>query len=108
PNSPHPLLSGLVETALAGLGHGHGSDMDRCLKEAREAAARFGMETLPDERTALSVELFRSLDRLDLDTAEGILAELDHAKTTQHLGPIPASTQALYYVYSRQMSIAGE
>ena len=108
PNSPHPLLSGLVETALAGLGHGHGSDMDRCLKEAREAAARFGMETLPDERTALSVELFRSLDRLDLDAAEGILAELDQAKTTQHLGPIPDCAKALYYVYRGRMSIAAK
>jgi hypothetical protein len=71
PNSPHPLLAGLVETALAGLGHGHGSDMDHSLERARESAARFGLDTLPDERTALSVELLRSLDRLDLDTAEG-------------------------------------
>src|SRR5699024_10667846 len=29
PNSPHPLLTGLVEAALASMGHGQGSDMDR-------------------------------------------------------------------------------
>jgi DNA-binding CsgD family transcriptional regulator len=108
PNSPHPLLAGLVETALAGLGHGHGSDMDHSLERARESAARFGLDTLPDERTALSVELLRSLDRLDLDTAEGILAAVEQATPTQALGPVPDCGKALYHVYRGRASIAAK
>jgi DNA-binding CsgD family transcriptional regulator len=108
PNSPHPLLAGLVETAVAGLGHGHGSDMDRCLERARENARRFGMETLPDERTALSIELMRSLDRLDLNAAEDILGALDQVKSTQSLGPMPDCAKALYYVYRGRASIAAK
>lgn len=108
PNSPHPLLAGLVETALAGMGHGHGSDMDRSLERARENAARFGMDTLPDERTALCVKLMRSLDRLDLDAAEGVLSALDQAQPTQQLGPIPDCAKALYYVYRGRASIAAK
>ena len=60
PKSPHPLLSGLVEIALAGMGHGHGSDMDRSLERARENAARIGLDALPDERAALCVEIGRA------------------------------------------------
>ncbi|WP_206516250.1 helix-turn-helix transcriptional regulator [Brevibacterium linens] len=108
PNSPHPLLAGLVESALAGLGHGHGSEMDRCLERARENARRFGMDTLPDERTALSIELMRSLDRLDLNAAEDILGALDQAKPTQSLGPMPDCAKALYYVYRGWASIAAK
>ena len=108
PKSPHPLLSGLVEIALAGMGHGHGSDMDRSLERARENAARIGLDALPDERTALCVELMRCLDRLDLDRAEGILDALDQAKPTQALGPIPDCVTALYYVYRGRPSIAAK
>src|SRR5699024_5785435 len=67
PNSSHPLLAGLVETALAGMGYGHGSDMDRSLERARRYARGFGMEKLPNERTALCIEAMRRLDLLDLD-----------------------------------------
>lgn len=108
PNSPHPLLAGLVETALAGLGHGHGSDMERNLKKARENAARFGMDTLPNERTALCIELLRNLDRLDLDAAESILTGLDRAKITEYLGTLPDCATALYYVYRGRASIAAK
>lgn len=106
PNSPHPLLTGLVEFALAGLGHGYGSDMDRALKQARESAARFGMDTLPDELTARCVEAMRSLDRLDLAAAERILDDLDLAKPTGYLGPIPDIVRSLHFVYQGRASIA--
>src|SRR5699024_2377911 len=61
PNSPHPLLAGLVEAALASMGHGQGSDMDRSLERARESARGFGMVELPNERTALCIEAMRRL-----------------------------------------------
>ena len=108
PNSPHPLLAGLVETALAGMGHGHGSDMDRNLERAREDARRFGMAALPDEYTALCIELMRSLDRLDLDAAGQILIALDQAKPTQFLGPIPHVLRSLCFVYEGRASAAAK
>lgn len=108
PNSPHPLLPGLVETALAGMGHGHGSDMDRNLDRAREAASRFGMEALPDEHTALCIELMRSLDRLDLAAAEQIVSALDTALPTEHLGPIPDIVRSLHYVFQGRASHAAK
>ncbi|MCU4298341.1 LuxR family transcriptional regulator [Brevibacterium permense] len=108
PNSPHPLLAGLVETALAGMGHGHGSDMDRNLARAREDARRFGMAALPDEFTALCIELTRSLDRLDLDTAGQILIAIDQAKPTQFLGPIPHVLRSLCFVYEGRASAAAK
>ncbi|UZD62736.1 helix-turn-helix transcriptional regulator [Brevibacterium sp. JSBI002] len=107
PNSPHPLLSGLVEAALAGMGHGHGSEIDRSLDRARGAASRFGME-LPDERTALSIELMRSLDRLDLAAAEQIVSALDTARPTEHLGPLPDVVRSLHYVFQGRASIAAK
>lgn len=108
PNSPHPLLAGLVETALAGMGQGHGSDMDRYLERAREDARRFGMAALPDEYTALCIELMRSLDRLDLDAAGRILTALDQAKPTQYLGPIPDVLRSLCSVYEGRASVAAK
>ncbi|UVI36703.1 helix-turn-helix transcriptional regulator [Brevibacterium spongiae] len=108
PNSPHPLLTGLVEHALAGMGYGHGSDMDRDMERARNNAARFGMATLPDERTALCIEMMRALDRLDLAEAERILAGLDDAKATGHLGPIPDIVRSLHSVYSGQATVAAK
>src|SRR5699024_11211576 len=63
PNSSHPLLAGLVVTAMAELGCGHGAEVDSSLELARENARRFGLESLPDEHAALCVELMRSLDR---------------------------------------------
>lgn len=107
PNSPHPLLSGLVEAALAGMGHGHGSEIDRSLDRARGAASQFGME-LPDERTALSIELMRSLDRLDLAAAEQIVSALDTARPTEHLGPLPDVVRSLHYVFQGRASIAAK
>ncbi|HJE77201.1 MAG TPA: LuxR C-terminal-related transcriptional regulator, partial [Brevibacterium epidermidis] len=68
----------------------------------------FGLETLPDEHVALCVELMRSLDRIDLDAAEGILAALDEAKPPQSLGPILDCSRALYYVYRGRASIAAK
>ena len=108
PNSSHPLLAGLVVTAMAELGCGHGAEVDSSLELARENARRFGLETLPDEHVALCVELMRSLDRIDLDAAEGILAALDEAKPPQSLGPILDCSRALYYVYRGRASIAAK
>lgn len=108
PNSPHPLLTGLVEAALAGMGHGHGSDMDLSMERARENAARLGMATLPDERTALCVEMMRSLDCLDLAEAERILTGLDTAKPTGNLGPIPDIVRSLHHVYQGRPSVAAK
>ncbi|WP_209326167.1 LuxR C-terminal-related transcriptional regulator [Brevibacterium renqingii] len=108
PNSPHPLLGGLVETALAGMGHGYGSDMDRSLERARDSARRFGMEALPEERTAVCIEMMRSLDRLDLEAAGRFLAELDAARPAQFLGPIPDIARSLYYVCRGRASIAAK
>ena len=108
PNSSHPLLAGLVVTAMAELGYGHGTEVDSSLELARENARRFGLETLPDEHVALCVELMRSLDRIDLDAAEGILAALDEAKPPQSLGPILDCSRALYYVYRGRASIAAK
>ena len=108
PNSSHPLLAGLVVTAMAELGYGHGTEVDSSLELARENARRFGLETLPDEHVALCVELMRSLDRIDLDAAEGILAALDEAKPPQSLGPILDCSRALYCVYRGRASIAAK
>ena len=108
PNSSHPLLAGLVVTAMAELGCGHGAEVDSSLELARENARRFGLETLPEEHAALCVELMRSLDRIDLDAAEGILAALDEAKPPQSLGPILDCSSALYYVYRGRASIAAK
>ena len=108
PNSSHPLLAGLVVTAMAELGYGHGTEVDSSLELARENARRFGLETLPDEHVALCVELMRSLDRIDLDAAEGILAALDEAKPPLSLGPILDCSRALYYVYRGRASIAAK
>lgn len=108
PNSPHPLLTGLVEVALVGMGHGHGSDMDRSLRRAREEASRFGMDALPDEHTALCIEMTRSLDRLDLAAAERVLAGLGTAQPTADLGPIPDVVRSLHYVYQGRASIAAK
>ncbi|WP_423057906.1 LuxR C-terminal-related transcriptional regulator [Brevibacterium linens] len=108
PNSSHPLLTGLVETALAGMGHGRGSDMDRSLARARQNAARFGMDSLPDELTARCVELMRSLDRLDLPAAERLSEGLHSAKPTGSLGPIPDTVRSLLHVYQGRPSIAAK
>ena len=108
PNSSHPLLAGLVVTAMAELGCGHGAEVDSSLELARENARRLGLETLPEEHAALCVELMRSLDRIDLDAAEGILAALDEAKPPQSLGPILDCSWALYCVYRGRMSIAAK
>ena len=108
PNSSHPLLAGLVVTAMAELGCGHGAEVDSSLELARENARRFGLEMLPEEHAALCVELMRSLDRIDLDAAEGILAALDEAKPPQSLGPILDCSRALYYVYRGRASIAAK
>lgn len=108
PNSPHPLLTGLVEAGLAGMGHGRGSDMGRSLRRARQTASRFGMDTLPDELTARCVELMRSLDRLDLTAAERLLEGLDSAKPTGSLGPIPDIIRSLHHVYQGRASIAAK
>src|SRR5699024_12423523 len=99
PNSPHPLLTGLVEAALASMGHGQGSDMDRSLERARESARGFGMAGLPNERTALCIEAMRRLDRLDTDAADRILAEVDEVRPGQYLGPIPDIAHSLCSVY---------
>jgi len=108
PNSSHPLLAGLVETALAGMGYGHGSDMDRSLERARRYARGFGMEKLPNERTALCIEAMRRLDLLDLDAAGRFLADLDEAQPTQFLGPVPDVVRSLHYVYQGRASIAAK
>lgn len=108
PNSPHPLLSGLVVTALAGMGHGHGVDMDRRLAQARVNARRFGMDSLPDEHTALCVEMMRSLDRIDVDAAVRCIPALEAARPTQYLGPVPDLVHSLSYVYLDYASIAAK
>jgi DNA-binding CsgD family transcriptional regulator len=108
PNSPHPLLTGLVEAALASMGHGQGSDMDRSLERARESARGFGMAELPNERTALCIEAMRRLDRLDTDAADRILAEVDEARPGQYLGPIPDIAHSLCSVYQGRASIAAK
>src|SRR5699024_6311870 len=108
PNSPHPLLAGLVESALASMGHGQGSDMDRSLERARESARGFGMVELPNERTALCIEAMRRLDRLAPDAADRILAEVDEARPAQYLGPIPDIAHSLRSVCQGRASIAAK
>src|SRR5699024_12828322 len=80
PNSPHPLLTGLVEAALASMGHGQGSEMDRSLERARESARGVGMAELRNERTALCIEAMRRLDRLDAADTDRILADVPDAR----------------------------
>ncbi|WP_413336578.1 hypothetical protein ACH82I_08125 [Brevibacterium sp. GP-SGM9] len=108
PNSWHPMLEAQLETALAGVGHGRGAEVDRSFALAREQADSFGMDVLPDEPKAQVIAALRSLDRLDLAAAERALGKLRSLGPVPHLGALPALAESLCNVYVGRSSIAAK